>query len=449
MNSNKNPGTFLLMNKDGTFARDLVQFVNADGSLAPGGPLSAIIGDVSSVTGDNVSTAATTQSGAVTLAPATASAHTFVAGPTSGSPAALSRRAIVPGDLPIATTGALGVSKPDGTSVMIDVNGVLSVNTSGFVTSVNNASGAVTQDQVTGLSTTGIIKRTGPNTLASAVADTDYQAPISLTTTGSSGAATFISHTLNIPTPTAAGLGAVPTSTTVNGHALSSNVTVTTSDIGAVPTSTTVNGHALSANVTVTASDVGAVPTSTTVNGHALSSNVVVSASDLSTGTLAVANGGTGVGASDPVIQRVSSETGAVTTGTTQIPFDDTIPQNTEGDQYLSLSITPKNAGNILVIDVIMNLATSGSTIFMTAALFQDSTANALAASAICTSATASAPTQIRFRHTMTAGTTSSTTFKVRAGGGNTGTTTFNGVAGGRIFGGVMASSITILEIAS
>jgi hypothetical protein len=49
----------------------------------------------------------------------------------------------------------------------------------------------------------------------------------------------------------------VPTSTTVNGHALSSNVTVTTGDIGAVPTTLTVAGHALSANVTLSPQDVG------------------------------------------------------------------------------------------------------------------------------------------------------------------------------------------------
>ena len=87
-------------------------------------------------------------------------------------------------------------------------------------------------------------------------------------------------------TVTNSDLGAVPTSTTVNGHALSGNVTVTNGDLGAVPTTTTVNGHALSSNVTVTNADLGAVPTTTTVNGHALSGNVVVSAADITTGTL-------------------------------------------------------------------------------------------------------------------------------------------------------------------
>lgn len=74
----------------------------------------------------------------------------------------------------------------------------------------------------------------------------------------------------------------VPTTRKVNGHALSSDVTVTASDVGAVPTTRKVNGHALISDVTVTASDVGAVPTTRTVNGKALSSDISLSASDVS-----------------------------------------------------------------------------------------------------------------------------------------------------------------------
>ena len=115
---------------------------------------------------------------------------------------------------------------------------------------------------------------------------------------------------------TLAGLSGVPTSRTVNGHALTGNVTVTTGDLGlgtaathastdfdaagaaaavtlsglsGVPTSRTVNGHALTGNVTVTNADLGAVPTSTTVNGHALSGNVTVTTGDLGLGTAATA----------------------------------------------------------------------------------------------------------------------------------------------------------------
>lgn len=163
---------------------------------------------------------------------------------------------------------------------------------------------------------------------------------------------------------------------------------------------------------------------------------------------LSVANGGTGVTASDPVIQRVSTETGAQSSGTTLIPYDDTIPQNTEGDQYFSLAITPKNSSNILVIDLIGFFANSlGATgVLVTAALFQDSTANALAAGS---GNNASSFQPFMFRHIMTAGTTSSTTFKIRAGGSSASTTAINGSSGARFLGGVYASSLTITEYAS
>lgn len=87
-----------------------------------------------------------------------------------------------------------------------------------------------------------------------------------------------------------------------------------------VPTSRTVNGKALSSNITLSASDVSAVPTSRTINGKALSSNITLSASDVSarsntwvpaladcSGTLSVAKGGTG--ATDITSARVSLKT--------------------------------------------------------------------------------------------------------------------------------------------
>ena len=44
--------------------------------------------------------------------------------------------------------------------------------------------------------------------------------------------------------------GKVPTTRTVNGKALSSDITLDSSDIGAVPTSRTINGNALTENIT-------------------------------------------------------------------------------------------------------------------------------------------------------------------------------------------------------
>jgi predicted methyltransferase len=149
------------------------------------------------------------------------------------------------------------------------------------------------------------------------------------------------------------------------------------------------------------------------------------------------------------VIQVVNTQTGAVATGTTQIPLDDTIPQNTEGDEYMTLAITPTSASNKLLISVKVGCITnSAATFWIIGALFQDSTANALATSAFY-SATATGGSLLVIDHFMTAGTTSSTTFKFRAGASVAGTTTFNGQGGQRRWGGTMASSITITEIAA
>jgi len=151
--------------------------------------------------------------------------------------------------------------------------------------------------------------------------------------------------------------------------------------------------------------------------------------------------------AAGAVVQVVNTQTGAVATGTTTIPLDDTIPQNTEGNEYMTLAITPRSATNKLKIEVQFFYAQSGGA-HTTVALFQDSTANALAAVTDGTGVPdACSPASLT--HYMTAGTTSSTTFKVRAGGSSAGTVTFNGRAGARLFGGVGASSITITEIAA
>lgn len=145
------------------------------------------------------------------------------------------------------------------------------------------------------------------------------------------------------------------------------------------------------------------------------------------------------------VIQVVNVQSGAVATGTTIIPSDDTIPQITEGTEYITLAITPTSATSKLLIQVVwMGSTTSPS---CTIALFQDATANALAAT--ISSAPASQLTTLPLNYFMTAGTTSSTTFRLRFGSSNAATTTTNGQAGGRFYGGVSSTSMTITEIAA
>ena len=147
------------------------------------------------------------------------------------------------------------------------------------------------------------------------------------------------------------------------------------------------------------------------------------------------------------VVDVVNTQTGAVAMGITTIPFDDTIPQITEGAEFMTLTITPKSATNKLKIDVVIHLRESvGGNTVVTAALFRDAISNALAASCSQNATTYVEPT-ISFTHYMTAGTTNPITFRVRAGMNNAGTITFNGEAGMRRYGGVLASSITITEI--
>ena len=147
------------------------------------------------------------------------------------------------------------------------------------------------------------------------------------------------------------------------------------------------------------------------------------------------------------IVQVVNVHDGAVATGTTAIPMDDTIPQNTEGDEYMTLAITPTSATNKLYIEVNIFIAESICPNWHIAALFQDSTADALASSREILEVN-NRGTMLSIKHFMAAGTTSSTTFKVRAGMNSAGTTTINGASGARQLGGTLASSITIWEIA-
>lgn len=147
------------------------------------------------------------------------------------------------------------------------------------------------------------------------------------------------------------------------------------------------------------------------------------------------------------VVQTQYFATGAVATGTTQIPLDDTIPQNTEGDQYMSLAITPMTTCNLLEAEADAVLYSNTAANVLIVAMFQDSTANALAAAQFyggggATNYDGKMSLLIR----LIAATVSSTTFKLRGGMNGAGTTTFNGRSGAREFGGVNNSYMKVTE---
>jgi hypothetical protein len=72
-----------------------------------------------------VSGSPVTSSGTLAITDNTQAASTVFAGPASGSAAAPTFRAMVPADLPVATTSALGAVKPDGTTITVS-GGIIS-----------------------------------------------------------------------------------------------------------------------------------------------------------------------------------------------------------------------------------------------------------------------------------------------------------------------------------
>ena len=147
-------------------------------------------------------------------------------------------------------------------------------------------------------------------------------------------------------------------------------------------------------------------------------------------------------------VQTIYTADSAAASGSTTTPYDNTIPQNTEGNQFLSATITPTNASNIIEIEAELMLCENSNTgDVVTVALFQDSTADALKAVS-GTKEQGLFADMVRIFHRMTAGTTSATTFKIRAGM-DIGQINFNSSAGGatRLYGGVAGSYIKITEI--
>lgn len=198
--------------------------------------------------------------------------------------------------------------------------------------------------------------------------------------------------------------------------------------------------NALNNNIAVATGTSLNLGSSTTING-VINDNTFATASATTAATSSSIKAY--ADAQPKIYQAINSSTGAVASGATTIPYDDTIPQNTEGVQYLTVSITPTNAAHSLFINVVLNCSPASANV-VTVAVFQDSNVNAIASGAMNIGAGSTGTICLNFF--ITTGTTSSTTFNVRAGA--TGSTlTVNGIAAARKLGGVCISSITLTEV--
>ena len=191
------------------------------------------------------------------------------------------------------------------------------------------------------------------------------------------------------------------------------------------------------------------VDTLETANGSGtITSSNPITVTGALTATTLVGDGSalTGVSAGK-VLQVANFQTGAYASGTVIMPYDDTIPQITEGDEYMTLAITPTSATSRLRIDIVAMTTTNAANVIMQGALFVGTTADALASWQYDRdSVNGQGFGMLSGNHNMVAGVTTELTFRVRIGGDAAATTSFNGYVGLRRHGGVMASSITITE---
>lgn len=165
--------------------------------------------------------------------------------------------------------------------------------------------------------TTGLLKATS-GVIAAATAGTDYQSPITLTTTGTSGAATLVGSTLNIPQYSGGG-GTTTNAATFNnsGSGDSSGITfdgsaartISYNTLGAAPATTGVSHQLLASNGTGGFINLTTGTGVVTALGNQTntSSGMVTQSSTLLTNAILV-GGGSGVG-----ISSATTGTGVVT----------------------------------------------------------------------------------------------------------------------------------------
>jgi len=159
--------------------------------------------------------------------------------------------------------------------------------------------------------------------------------------------------------------------------------------------------------------------------------------------TIIKANGLSAIGGK--LINRWYNSYATYSSHTTEIPNDNTIPQNTEGEEILTVATgTLASATNRLRVRVIIPLISGSGVIHAMAALFRDSTADAVQAGAFTFNAAARYG-PISFEYEVVAGATTATTFKLRVGGG--GTLYVNGDNASRILGGIAAVTMIVEEI--
>jgi hypothetical protein len=146
------------------------------------------------------------------------------------------------------------------------------------------------------------------------------------------------------------------------------------------------------------------------------------------------------------LVQRAFASFTSWISSSAVIPNDDTIPQDNEGTETVTLSFTPQDAANILRITLSVN-ATAGLNTYAAAAIFRSGTSSARAAVRFNIQAGSAGSTALLI-HEESAEAIAVRTWRCRTGPiEGSSTVYFNGNSSGRIFGGVLAHTMTIEEL--
>ena len=146
------------------------------------------------------------------------------------------------------------------------------------------------------------------------------------------------------------------------------------------------------------------------------------------------------------VAQNITVKYPDYVAGTNLMPHSSNAPINTDGDEYMSVTIIPKQIGSTIKVEAIWYGSTASISNF-SVALFRDSEVDALAA--VARDSVATRPMTIPIGYEMVATSLDPITFKVRAGSNSAGNTNFNGANNAQIFTGVAGSFISVKEIAT
>jgi hypothetical protein len=146
------------------------------------------------------------------------------------------------------------------------------------------------------------------------------------------------------------------------------------------------------------------------------------------------------------ILQEFSIQDSIVNTTTVLIPWDNTIPQKTEGAAWAASNLTPQSAANWFEFDILLNAAHSvaGEVIV---SVFRDAGASAIGCAAAYVPA-ADEPVQVKLKFRNLAASLSIALFNIRYGPAVAGTMTVNGAAGAGKLNGTLYSNIIIRELA-